>query len=185
MRQRCDPAISDAVVSAANTAALTPHTESYEFPGLPPRYVALWCVRPTQGEGGETTLADGYRFLECFDPIEQRALHTNIYEWRSRPSLAREGVIMSARHPILTQHPAGLVMRYSNLDLVRSDDLVERYIDDGLYFFNATRFAVKIERNAVLIWDNWRMLHARNAFTDRNRLLRRILIAGESGTDAA
>src|SRR6266545_5618186 len=61
-----DSAISNDVVSAANMAELTPHTEWYEFPGLPPRYVALWCIRPAAGQGGETTLADGYVMLDLF-----------------------------------------------------------------------------------------------------------------------
>jgi hypothetical protein len=45
------PDIGNDVYSASNTRELTPHTESYEFEGLPPRYVALWCVRPAEGPG--------------------------------------------------------------------------------------------------------------------------------------
>src|SRR5437016_4825283 len=49
-----EPDIGNDVYSASNMRELTPHTESYEFEGLPPRYVALWCVRPAEGPGGET-----------------------------------------------------------------------------------------------------------------------------------
>jgi alpha-ketoglutarate-dependent taurine dioxygenase len=85
---------------------------------------------------------------------------------------------MCAHHPILECHDDGLVMRYSNQDIVRVDDgLLPRYVDGGRQFFEANKRAVRIERNAVLIWDNWRMMHARNGFRDRNRHLRRVLIA--------
>src|SRR5690242_1772939 len=42
---RPQPGLDD-TVSALNTGKVWPHTEWYEFPGLPPRYVALWCVQP-------------------------------------------------------------------------------------------------------------------------------------------
>jgi alpha-ketoglutarate-dependent taurine dioxygenase len=173
-----EPDIGDDVYSASNTRELTPHTESYEFEGLPPRYVALWCVQPARGPGGETTLADGYRFLRQFSPDEQKSMRSRVYDWRSSPSLASRGVQMCARHPILEAHRAGLVMRYSNQDIVHvDDDLLPRYVDGGRQFFETNKLAIRIERNAVLVWDNWRMMHARNGFTDRNRHLRRALIS--------
>jgi alpha-ketoglutarate-dependent taurine dioxygenase len=176
---RPEPDISDDVYSASNTQELTPHTESYEFEGLPPRYVALWCVQPAQSPGGETTLADGYRFLRQFSSDDQTAMRTRVYEWRSSPSLASQGVQMRALHPILESDASGLVMRYSSHDIVRVDDgLLPRYVDGGQQFFETSKLAVRIERNALLIWDNWRMMHARNGFTDRSRHLRRVLIAG-------
>ena len=42
----------DDVYHSRNTRALVPHTEAYEYPLLPPRYLALWCVQPAQGLGG-------------------------------------------------------------------------------------------------------------------------------------
>jgi alpha-ketoglutarate-dependent taurine dioxygenase len=172
------PDIGNDVYSASNTRELTPHTESYEFEGLPPRYVALWCVRPAEGPGGETTLADGHRFLDRFSASDQELMRSRIYEWRSSPSLEKRGVQMFARHPILEPHRDGLVMRYSNQDIVRIEDgLLPRYVDGGRDFFEANKIAVRIERNGLLLWDNWHTMHARNAFSDRNRHLRRLLIA--------
>ncbi len=170
--------ISNDVYSASNMRELTPHTESYEFDGLPPRYVALWCVQPARGPGGETTLADGYRFLRQFSPEDLEQMRARVYEWRSSPSLASRGVRMCARHPILESYRGRLVMRYSNQDVVRvDDDLLPRYIDGGRQFFEMNKCTIRIERGAVLVWDNWRMMHARNGFADRNRHLRRVLIA--------
>lgn len=171
-----DPTISNDVKSSANMAELTPHTEWYEFPGLPPRYVALWCVRPAEGPGGETTLVDGYAMLNRFTNTELGELTTTIREWRSRPTLAHEGVNQVAYHPIIETHGGQAVLRFSTLDLLAADDLSRRYIAAGSEFFEATKSAIKIEKGAILMWDNWRMIHGRNAFSDPNRHLRRVLI---------
>ncbi len=175
-----DPALADAAISANNMKALSPHTESFEFTGLPPRYVALWCVRPAEGPGGETTLADGHRFLDEFGSEDQALMRTRMYEWRSPASLGRQGITMSATHPILQDDPGGLVMRYSSREMYQAeeheDGLLRRYVDGGVAFFDATRLEVRIARNSMLIWDNWRMMHSRNAFTDPGRYLRRVLL---------
>lgn len=60
---RPEPTVDNSVFSASNTRELMPHTEWFEYPGNPPRYVALWCVRQTAGPGGETTLADARAFV--------------------------------------------------------------------------------------------------------------------------
>lgn len=171
-----DPAISNNIASASNMAELTPHTEWYEFPGLPPRYVALWCVQPAEGHGGETTLADGHAMLDRFNPTELRQLATQLWRWRSRPTLAREGVDQIAHHPIIEIHRGQPVLRFSTLDLMAEDELSRRYVAAGREFFDAAKTATKIEKGAILIWDNWRIIHARNGFTDPNRHLRRVLI---------
>jgi alpha-ketoglutarate-dependent taurine dioxygenase len=175
-----DPAISNDVVSAANTAELTPHTEWYEFPGLPPRYVALWCQRPAAGPGGETTFADGYLLLRQFTVAERERMSSDLRIWRSRPTLTREGVDQLVRQPILASHAGRTVLRFSTLDLQPDDSLTERYIAAGREFFEAARTAIKIPRGGLLVWDNWRMLHARTAFNDPRRHLRRVLIAAHA-----
>lgn len=175
-----DPAVSNKVVSSANMAELTPHTEWYEFPGLSPRYVALWCVRPAEGPGGETTLADGYGLLDGYSLAEREQLTIGMRQWRSRPILAREGVQEVAYHPIVEVHGQTVLLRFSTLDMLADDDLSQRWISDGRAYFEANRTPIKIDRGGLLVWDNWRMLHARNAFTDPRRHLRRALIANQS-----
>ncbi len=173
---RPDPAVPDTMVSSANMGGLTPHTEWYEFPGLPPRYVALWCVHAAEGRGGETTLADGYALLERYSTAERERLARDVRRWRSRPALAREGVRQAACHAILEMHAGVQVLRFSTLDMVADDDLAMAWVASGRKFFDTARIPVRIKRGDVLVWDNWRMLHARNAFTDSRRHLRRVLI---------
>jgi hypothetical protein len=171
-----DPDMPDGLLSAYSTDAITPHTEWYEFAGRPPRYVALWGVFPARGPGGETLLADGYRFLETFAPADQRRMRTDSQRWRSTPTLARYGVGRLVRHPILEPHPQTPILRFSTHDLIADSEFAASYIATGLGFFAEHHLTFKIAENAVLIWDNWRMLHGRTAFTDRRRLLRRVLI---------
>lgn len=175
---RPDPSVSNTVVSSSNMAELTPHTEWYEFPGPPPRYVALWCVQPAHGPGGETTLADGYLMLDQYTLGERERLMLDIREWRSRPTLAREGVREVAYHPILELRDSTVVLRFSTLDMLADDALSRRWVERGRAFFEANKLPIRIEQGALLVWDNWRMLHARNAFSDPHRHLRRVLIAG-------
>ncbi|MFE5854803.1 TauD/TfdA family dioxygenase [Streptomyces sp. NPDC056500] len=172
-----NPAVPEGANSAASTSAATPHTEFYEFPGIPPRYVALWCIRPAVPDGGATTLADGYRFLAGFTADERLRLSSEDRDWRSRPTLSAEGIApASCRTPVLVQHRGRVVMRFSTRDLTRDGELTSAYIDRGQEFFNSHHIAVRLEERAILIWDNWRMIHARTAFDDRRRHLRRILI---------
>ncbi|MFE7129996.1 TauD/TfdA family dioxygenase [Streptomyces sp. NPDC057638] len=167
----------EGIYSVSNLDALSPHTEGYEFPTLPARYVVLWAVQPAAGPGGETTLADGYAYLEGFSPQDRRRLSTDLYAWRSNVSLERRGVELSRIHPALEHQPDGLVMHYCSRDILRTGDpLQSRYVDEGLRFFADHHVAVAIEKDAVLVWDNWRMMHARNAFTDPRRHLRRVLL---------
>ncbi len=61
--------------------------------------------------------------------------------------------------------------------MLAADDLSQHWISTGRAFFEANKISIKIDRGGPLVWDNWRMLHARNAFTDPRRHLRRVLIA--------
>ncbi|MDT4991370.1 MAG: hypothetical protein QOH97_1262 [Actinoplanes sp.] len=171
-----DPDIGNDVVSSLNTAGLTPHTEWYEFAGLPPRYVALWCVVPADGPGGETTLADGYALLEKFTQADRRQMSREVHTWRSPPTLTREGIHQRVDHSIIEMHNEQTVLRFSTLDLLANGELSTRYVARGREFFTKNHVAIKIERDAILIWDNWRTIHARNSFSDRRRHLRRMLL---------
>ena len=44
-------------------------------------------------------------------------------------------------------------------------------------FFNENRLAIDIAPNAVLLWDNYRVLHARTGYTNPRRHLRRVWIS--------
>ncbi|ROO86422.1 alpha-ketoglutarate-dependent taurine dioxygenase [Actinocorallia herbida] len=175
----------DDVYHSRNTRALVPHTEGYELPGRPPRYVALWCVRPAEGPGGETTLADGRALLARFSAADRGRMRRTRYVWRSSEGLARRGVALRAGHPILAEHDGRAILRYSQNNVRPAPDaspsgadgeLLGRYLREGAALFAAAHTPVALARGDLLVWDNWRMLHSRNAFLDRRRHLKRVLL---------
>ncbi|OLZ43648.1 TauD/TfdA family dioxygenase [Amycolatopsis keratiniphila] len=169
----------DDVNHGQNRGGLTPHTEGYEFHGLPPRYLGLWCVNPPAGQGGETTIFDGNRVLTEFTDDERVHLRDTAYRWGSTEGLARHGVRPTAEHPVLEEHDGETIFRFSTNYLVvpDGDDVARRVIDRGNELFAERHIAVRYRRHDLLVWDNWRMLHSRNAFEDPERHLKRVQIA--------
>lgn len=154
--------------------SFAPHTEGYELAGLPPRYLALWCVRPASGAGGQTTLADTLPWLAELSGEQHSHFRRSGYDW-SVPHVEHSGV--AARHPVLDEHEGATIVRFSCNNIVRDDDdpvaeLQQRWQQR----FEAEHVEITYARNDMLIWDNWRLLHARNAFEDPHRHLRRIHI---------
>ena len=166
---------NNSIYYPGSTKAFTPHTEGYELIRLPPRYLALWCVHPATGEGGQTTLADTRPWIELLPDEESERLHKVEYDWTNPHG---EGLGIASRHPILADHDGTLLMRFSCNNIVRdNDDPVATLQLRWQQSFDEQHLAISYRRNDMLVWDNWRMLHARNAFQDPRRHLRRIHIA--------
>jgi alpha-ketoglutarate-dependent taurine dioxygenase len=162
-----------------NSRALLPHTEGYEFRGLPPRYLALWCVRPAApGAGGETTLLDSRPLLDESDEELLAKLRTIECDWVASEGLRRRGVELTARHPFLEEAGASQVLRFSaNNVAYPADELrIAGFCEMACAKFEALGVAVNYAKNDLLQWDNWRMLHSRNAFDDMARHLKRAQI---------
>jgi alpha-ketoglutarate-dependent taurine dioxygenase len=176
-----EPGMDD-VYHSGNTRPLLPHTEGYDFMGLPPRYMALWCVTPVEGEGGETTLADAYRWVDRLGEDEVAVMRQRRYLWKTTEGVLRMGLHLESEHPLLEDHEQGLIVRFSYNNLLHGGDrLTTRLQESAKSFFEREHVFVSYERNAMLVWDNWRMLHARNAFTDRGRRLKRVQVGAVRG----
>jgi alpha-ketoglutarate-dependent taurine dioxygenase len=168
----------DKYYGAASSKSLVPHSEGYEFSGLPPRYLAFWCVRPARG-GGETTLADGYDWIRSLTEEERATLKERAYKFTSTDQLRSQGIDMSTSHPILLEHEGTPIISISCNYIVRdeSDEFIAHILANLEEFFGKRHVAVDYNLNDMLILDNWRMIHSRNAFTDLGRHLKRIQIA--------
>jgi len=167
----------DDVYHAGNTRPLTPHTEGYDFEILPPRFIALWCVHPAEGPGGETTLADTRPWVEELDELDRKHLSTSVYDWKTTDGVKRLGLDLHTRHPILEELGERTIVRFSCNNLIRSDD--DPAAELQLHWqqrYAESHIAINYRRKDMLVWDNWRLLHARNAFQDRSRHLRRIQV---------
>jgi alpha-ketoglutarate-dependent taurine dioxygenase len=174
---RPEPGMDD-VYHAGNTRDLTPHTEGYDFTIPPPRYIALWCVTPCEGAGGETTLADAYVWLKSLSNTERDILQMRSYEWKTTEGIRRLGLELHAIHPVLEDTSLGMIVRFScNNVIMNEDDPLIPLQASAKSFFDGNHIAVEYGQNDMLVWDNWRVLHSRNGFADRRRHLRRIQIA--------
>ncbi|WP_158641330.1 TauD/TfdA family dioxygenase [Amycolatopsis eburnea] len=175
---RPDPAVGNSTYSPSNTRELLAHTEWFEFPGLPPRFVALWSVRTATGSGGETTLADAYPFIDGLPAELRSTLLSRRYSWGPSVGLAKVGIDYRTKHQLLERVRGELVIRFPCDDrCLDYDDDMNRFIELGRAYFAEHSTAVRILEDSMLIWDNWRVLHARTAFADTNRHLKRVLIA--------
>jgi alpha-ketoglutarate-dependent taurine dioxygenase len=169
----------DDVYHSLNTKELMPHTECYEFEGDPPRYLALWCLVPSQDGQGRTTLADGYEFVETLSDAERRHLARREFEFVSTPGLKSMELGTVARHPLIEERSdGGPILRFSYHCINHEEDPVLLSVRERLLeFFERMHVAVDYERGDLLVWDNHRVLHSRTKFTDRRRHLRRVWIA--------
>jgi alpha-ketoglutarate-dependent taurine dioxygenase len=182
---RPEPGMDD-VYHSGNTRPLTPHTEGYDFQVMPPRYIALWCVEPAEGPGGETTLADTAQWVDNLRPEQAERLATTPYRWKTTEGVQRLGLDLKTEHPVLEPHGDATIVRFSCNNLIHEDDdPVSHLQDEWEEKFADEHIAVDYHRNDMLVWDNWRLLHARNAFSDRRRHLRRIQIADAESPVAA
>ncbi len=52
-------------------------------------------------------------------------------------------------------------------------DIRQRFVD----FFDRTCEKILYKKNSLIIWDNWRILHARTGFADQTRHLKRVWLS--------
>jgi alpha-ketoglutarate-dependent taurine dioxygenase len=174
-----EPGMDD-VYHSNNTQPLVPHTECYEYPGIPPRYLALWCIRPARTQGGATLLSDGYGLLQELSEREREQLMRQTYRFTSSAGLKRRGISLTAEHPLLELRADGEpIIRFSSNHIAADerDPLIGRFRERVNQYFRAHHVSVKLERNALLVWDNHRMIHSRTGFADKHRHLRRALLS--------
>lgn len=188
---KAEPGFDDRAYSKSQNE-IRAHTEA---PGWqpPPSYLALWCHVQAQGSGGETCLADLVRYLTRLDPTVVEKLHSCELRWAGTNTSGTGSAGTIA--PILTVDDAGhQMLRFSYNLLTKGDydppldsaptvdelplgafglDLAHRVHD----YFTETALKIRIPQNAVLIWDNQRMAHARTPYIDSQRHLTRFWVA--------
>lgn len=164
------------VYHSLNTNPLFPHTECYEYPGRPPKYLALWCLVPNEDEGGHTTLADMYAFVETLTDEEREVLTSRRHTYFSSDGVKDMQLGRTGEHPFMELRPGRPPIVRFSINNVRLDDdtLLKSVHQRGVEFFDEHHVAVRYEPQSLLIWDNHRMTHSRTGYTDRRRLLRRV-----------
>lgn len=188
---RAEPGFDDRAYSKSQNE-IRAHTEA---PGWqpPPKYLALWCHVQARGGGGETCLADVKAYLRALDTATVRQLRSRTVAWggTNTSGTGSAGVVA----PILMPDGSGdEVLRFSyNLltsgeyDPPLSGEVPPERMPLGRFgvdlahqvheHFRAAALRISIPENAVLVWDNQRMAHARTPYVDPRRHLTRYWIA--------
>ena len=165
--------------TAYTSLAIGAHTDStYSFDA--PGYQMFHCLA-AECTGGENVLIDGFRVAE-----DMRRDHPEDFDVLTRVAVPGQyiepdrGIHLMARRPIFRLGEDGelLQMSYNNHD--RAPMLLPRATEAAFYRALGTlarlladaRYAYRrrLLPGSVLLFDNWRVLHARDAYTGYRRL---------------
>eukprot|EP01062_Namystynia_karyoxenos_P018019 TRINITY_DN16671_c0_g1_i1.p1 TRINITY_DN16671_c0_g1~~TRINITY_DN16671_c0_g1_i1.p1 ORF type:complete len:446 (+),score=111.61 TRINITY_DN16671_c0_g1_i1:92-1339(+) len=170
-----DKSVAD---TAWATCGLPFHTDGcyvYDPPGLQ----MLHCVKK-DCQGGESGLLDGFRCIERLreeDPAAFRTLQEVVFPFHSRDPVL--GIDLRNETPVIVSDYHGKLrqVRFNNLDRseLPCDTPLEVY-----EAWNALACIVKdpamavhftLEPGTTVVWDNWRLMHARNGFHGIRRMM--------------
>jgi trimethyllysine dioxygenase len=167
-------AMADLAYSTEYLPAHTDGTYSHDAPGLQ----MLHCLA-FDGTGGESTLVDGFKIAEML-----RDTAPDKFETLSNVAIPGQYIgdgahLMSARPVFLHDHTGALVqVSYNNADrapfLLPPDEMTCVY--DALRAFDqlandpSIQWRQVLQPGSALLFDNWRTLHGRAAYTGRRTL---------------
>jgi trimethyllysine dioxygenase len=162
---------------AYTTTHLSSHTDgtySHDAPGLQ----MLHCLH-FDGTGGESTLVDGFKIADVL-----RATEPELFEVLSNVAIPGQYIgdgshLMSARPVFRHDHHGTLVqVSYNNSDrapfLLPPDDMARLYSAlrafDRLANSPAMQWSQVLRPGNALLFDNWRALHGRHAYTGQRTM---------------
>jgi gamma-butyrobetaine dioxygenase len=150
--------------SFASSGVVTPlHTDSMSWDGVPPDRQVMLCDRPA-GRGGETLLVDTHALLTQLER-DDAALHRALF---TEPRLQRF-VFGDVRAPTAVRRGEQNWFTHSP----RQDDAIGLALAPHLA--RCPRVSLRIEAGELLVVDNHRLLHGRDAFDDPQRRFQRLL----------
>ena len=168
--------------TAYTSEALEPHTDNIYFTE-PAGLQALHLLSHTDGSGGESSLVDGFGVAEqlFFRRLDAYKLltTTGVYGHAS----GNEGISIQSAKPFPTfthggTHAKLIQVRWNNADRAGVDigwkDLHNWYeaagIFDGMLNDVKNQYWFQLKPGRMLLFDNWRVLHGRAAFTGKRRM---------------
>lgn len=168
-----------------------PHTE-FPYLKIPPTYQALYCRRQADS-GGETYLSNANYFLESLDKADKELLKkttVNFLSINDSDNIDSNGNI----HPIYEEIKEDIIFRFSHNLFMYGDinaklkdveenkitffenEKINTLMTKLLNFTRSNHTCFQIPTNSILIWNNHRILHWRNQYSDKHRELVRLLI---------
>jgi hypothetical protein len=181
----------EAVPYSQSSNGIGAHTEA---PVLlcPPKYLALHCKRQARCGGGYTVLADGLDFCSRYVGMERSSSQELEFVATPTPGSAGRFVRKAPMLDVTQREPVFRFsynqIRYGDVnpsedkvvsansaancspEMLRLTELVQHYYDDHAV-------ALLVPDNAMLIWNNHRMMHSRTQFRDQARHLTRYWMA--------
>lgn len=169
-----------------------PHTE-VPVGAPPPRYLALYCHRQARCGNGHTSLADGLAFYRTLDAELQRFVMESpvLFAATLIPGTTSKQTLTA---PILSRDGERPVFRFSHNQFLygdvnpseaavenasahpADDEPLARLARLAVAYFESNALALLIPDGHLLIWDNQRLIHARDTFTDPERHLTRYFL---------
>jgi len=169
-----------------------PHTEAPVY-DPPPHYLVLHCHHQAPCGGGYTQLADGLEFLKTLPAdLKDWIKHNPVaFNATAKPGETTRRVL---EEYIFKANTEGDIFRFSYNQFHYGDvnpsreDLsapearnsgtpLGRIAALGEQFFLEHSTPLLIPDGCVLIWDNWRLMHARSQYSDPKRHLTRYWLA--------
>lgn len=162
------------------------HTDTQYFP-TPEAQFALYCVEPARCLGGLSSVLDARALrahLQANRPKLFQALSRKVLPFRvpsAFVSSSNPNVVEATLAPILSKE---LPIRYRRDTLLaglryfpeykdhEAEALIEMLEEELAEFENQAEFFM--QRDSMVLMDNWNALHARTSFTDHERHLVRI-----------
>jgi trimethyllysine dioxygenase len=160
------------------TIAITPHTDGtyvMDAPGL----MLFHCVQ-FEGSGGESVFVDGFRVAETLEQNNPEAFEV-LTTIAVPGQYLGDGVHLRARRPVFRLDDAGMLAQisYNNHDRapfrLRDEEMSAFY--QALRMFNRliedpdNQLKLRLEPGELVLFDNWRVLHGREAFEGKRQLI--------------
>ncbi len=165
--------------TAYTSMAIGPHTDgTYSFDA--PGYQMFHCLA-ADCTGGENMLIDGFRVAEimCSDDPSAYRMLTEVAIPGQYLDYSR-GVHLMARRPLFRLDDSGELVQVSYNNLDRAPFVLDAKRQLAFYRALATfnrlcndptlQHRRRLVPGSVLLFDNWRVLHARDAYVGRRRL---------------
>ncbi|ORX57519.1 Trimethyllysine dioxygenase [Hesseltinella vesiculosa] len=168
--------------TAYTQLALGAHTDNTYF--TEPSGLQMFHKLEFQGQGGDSLFVDGFevaRQLKEEDPLAYEVLSTTRIPTHSAGDEQVLIVASPRANPILNHDPAGDLyqIRYNNDDRSTLNHLSPAALDrfyDALFVWHKlltrpeNEYWDPLPPGRVAIFDNWRVLHGRSAFTGHRRI---------------
>ncbi|MBE0369940.1 TauD/TfdA family dioxygenase [Pseudoalteromonas aurantia] len=159
-----------------------PHTEGVAY-RMPPRYLALYCVEQAE-VGGNTHLYDGFKVFSALKKEQWDVGINHRFNFKTAGKFSDEQENHALKSIISEKEDNGTLFNFSSnffkwgdvnpVDTKKEasfEDNIQAVIDNILSQCERVKSKVRIAPNSLLIWDNHRMLHGREGYSDPNRYL--------------